>query len=114
MQKSLTGPTEQRFQAQDEKISTLQAEIDKLAKSQDMLRNDTRTQFGIMEKQHNEQFKSLSTSMNQLQIEVDRSLKMSLQQNTQMMDTKMDELKLLLRGNKKREHQDGEDAAMDF
>eukprot|EP00438_Fugacium_kawagutii_P030138 Skav208654 [mRNA] locus=scaffold3489:124784:129395:+ [translate_table: standard] len=100
--RTLTGPTEQRFLAQDEKIQALQEDVKKLAQSHESMKTETVQKINMLEKQTGEQFAVITNSMSQLQQEVDKGFKLSLQQNTQMMDSRMQELKQLLQRAPKR------------
>eukprot|EP00438_Fugacium_kawagutii_P024972 Skav217963 [mRNA] locus=scaffold3450:106770:111347:- [translate_table: standard] len=94
--RNLPGPTEQRLTAQDDKITNLQSDFQKLLRSQETLRAETTQQLGALEQKTGEQFAVVHQSMSKLEQEVGKSLKLSLQQNTQMMDSRMQELKELL------------------
>eukprot|EP00438_Fugacium_kawagutii_P031199 Skav220794 [mRNA] locus=scaffold150:88279:92835:- [translate_table: standard] len=108
-----TGPVAQRFQEQDEKISNLQADMQKLIKVQEHHKAESHQMIQSLEQRTGEQFAVVNQNLTTLQQEVDRTLKLSLQQNTQMMDSRMDELKQLLRSHSKRTHEPAEDSDMD-
>lgn len=110
---AIAGPTEQRVQAQDDRIAQFQAEGQKFAAAQDQLCADTKQQFDIMEQSAKEQFASANGALTHLQHEVDRSPKLSLRQNIAMMGPKMEELKQLLKTRCKREHDGKNDSRMD-
>eukprot|EP00438_Fugacium_kawagutii_P025588 Skav236356 [mRNA] locus=scaffold2008:48933:53508:+ [translate_table: standard] len=94
--RSITGPTEQRLLAQDDKISSLQTEFHKLLKNQETMRAETQQQLGTLEQKTCERFVSMQHSMSKLEHEVDKSLRMSLKQNTELLDSRMQELRDLI------------------
>lgn len=92
-QRQTTGPVEQRFQEQDDKIASLQVDMQKLLKSQESNKAETQQQLTNLEQRTGEQFAVVNQNMEQMRKEFDRSLQISLQQNTQLMDDRMQDLK---------------------
>eukprot|EP00438_Fugacium_kawagutii_P014596 Skav226989 [mRNA] locus=scaffold2341:240195:244754:- [translate_table: standard] len=107
--RTTTGPMEQKFKEHEEKIATLQSDMQKLMHSQETHHTATQQQINVLEKKTSDSIAQLSHNMTQLQQEVDKSLKLSLQQNSTMMDERMKELRdLLQRPQRKRNVAKGE------
>eukprot|EP00438_Fugacium_kawagutii_P001282 Skav218599 [mRNA] locus=scaffold3628:117809:122356:+ [translate_table: standard] len=96
------GPTQQRLQAQDEKLASLEAEVSKLHTQTQQNHEVVTQQFHTLERHTKEACGQLSSSVSQLRSDFEGAIKESLKLNTQMMDDRMGELRKLILANNKR------------
>ena len=99
--RTIDGPTEMRLQAQDKKLEGLENQLKHLAVSQDTMMRKTDERFQAAELREKQHIQHVSHAMDSLKMEVAKSLDVSFQKNTQMMDERMAELKHLLLSQKR-------------
>ena len=100
--KPVEGPTEARLTAQDEKISTLQKTLEKMSHTQEEFTVATSKRFEEMEQRETSKMKTVTATIEAMRGDIDSSLKQVMQQSTQLMDTRLTELKQMLRQSSKR------------
>lgn len=99
--RTVDGPTELRLQAQDQKLKTIEQQLEKLAINQETMIKQTDARFQAAELREKQHVQQVAHTMDALKIEVAKSLDVSFQKNTQMMDERMAELKHLLISQKR-------------
>ena len=102
MTKPAEGPTEARLSAQDEKISMLQKTLEKVSTAQEEQAVATTRRFEEMEQREVSNMKTVTSTIDALRTDIDSSLKQVMQQSTQLMDSRLTELKNMLRQSSKR------------
>lgn len=110
--RTLEGPVASKLKEQDEKIATLQSDLKKMAQQNDK-------QFAVMDKrmdssdkQHAAQFGKMEASISSLSSSIDQALQSSVQQNANLMEKKMNELKALFQTKRLRDDK-GQDEPME-
>lgn len=98
---TLPGPVESRLQAQDERLASMQEDIKKLTASQDVFVKETTKKFHTVEQQQQQQATNITQAMDDLKKDISQSLQHTVRQNSQMLDTRLNELKALLQSNKR-------------
>ena len=111
--RTLEGPVASKLKEQDEKIATLQSDLKKMAQQNDK-------QFAVMDKrmdssdkQHAAQFGKMEASISSLSSTIDQALQSSVQQNANLMEKKMNELKALFQTKRLRDDK-GQDEPMEW
>eukprot|EP00438_Fugacium_kawagutii_P034284 Skav220341 [mRNA] locus=scaffold2224:75782:80389:+ [translate_table: standard] len=115
--RSIDGPTENRLQAQDERIASLQSNVQQLQETVKQNQIQIQEQVATVEKHTSSSFSKVASEMGAMRKEFHGAMQSSLQQNTKMMDEKMDEIKQLLvssnrRDRKKRDKAEDGDESM--
>ena len=91
--RKVDGPTETRFQAQDDQINSLKAEISKLAVSQEKTAKATESRFNAVEQQVKQNASDIQSAMNQIRADIDQTLKSTIAKQSSMVDDRFKELK---------------------
>eukprot|EP00438_Fugacium_kawagutii_P017506 Skav206894 [mRNA] locus=scaffold2387:153648:159125:+ [translate_table: standard] len=111
--RAVDGPTQQRLQAQDEKIAVLQADMAKMSNAISHNHQQVTQQVCALEKHTDQMCTQIATNVTQMRSEFEGALKESLRVNTEMMDGRMNELRsLLMQNNKRNQPCKGEDEDM--
>eukprot|EP00438_Fugacium_kawagutii_P023906 Skav222579 [mRNA] locus=scaffold1897:19899:24329:- [translate_table: standard] len=100
--RSAPGPIENRFQEQEAKLQALQNNIEKLAKQQGDGHSALTRQIQVVEKHQAEQVSQVKGALQQMQADMDKHFTRTLQQHTQSVDNKLEELKKIFLGSAKR------------
>ena len=96
------GPVETRLSQQDDKIAKLQSSLEKVVASQQSMEQETNKRFEEQAEREKSNMQQVATAMTSLQKEIDQSLQKVAQQNAQVMDSRLSELKQLLLQKPKR------------
>ena len=91
----MDGPTESRFQAQDEQIISLKAEISKLSVAQEKMEATNDQRFNRVEQQVQQNASDIQNAMQQIRSDIDATLKSTIAQQSSMVDDRFKELKEL-------------------
>ena len=104
------GPTELRFKAQDDQIQQLKADIKQLANDQTVAHQSTEQKFQQAEKNAAKHAQDVQQAMGQLRQDIDKTLKVSIQQQSSMVESRFQEIKdLFLQQRNKRRSPEGEE-----
>ena len=107
--RKVDGPIESRFQAQDEQINSLKAEISKLSVAQEQSLAVTEKRLSSVEQQAKQNASDIKHSMQQIRNDIDQTLKSTIAQQSSMVDDRFKELKdLFLKSSQKRRKPPGE------
>ena len=101
--RTLEGPVASKMKEQDEKISSLQTELKKLAIQSDKQFASVEKRMDTTDQQQAAQFGKMEASITALTNNIDQALKSSVQQNATLMEQKMNELKALFQTKRPRD-----------
>eukprot|EP00434_Breviolum_minutum_P020019 symbB.v1.2.017661.t1/scaffold1378.1/size122548/5 len=93
--RKVDGPTESRFQAQDEQINSLKAEISKLSVAQEKIETTNEQRFKSVEHKVQQNALDIQNAMQQIRTDIDQTLKSTIAQQSSMVDDRFKELKEL-------------------
>ena len=96
------GPTEGRLNAQDEKIASLQKTLEKMCNTQEEFAVSTTKRFEDIEIRETANMNKVTSTIDAMRGDIDASLKQVMLQSTQLMDSRLSELKQMLRPSSKR------------
>lgn len=99
----LDGPVASKMKEQDEKIATLQSDLKKLALQSEKQIATVEKRLDSSDKQHAAQFGKMEASIQALNTSIDQALQSSVQQNANLMEAKMNELKALFQTKRPRD-----------
>ena len=88
---------------QDEKIATLQSDLKKLSQQSEKQFAVVEKRMDASDKQHASQFGKMEASIATLSSSIDQALQSSVQQNANLMEKKMNELKALFQTKRPRD-----------
>lgn len=101
--RKVDGPTEARFQAQDEQITSLRAEISKLSVAHEQSSSSLEQRSAGVEHQTKQNASDIKHSMQQIRADIDQTLKSTIAQQSTMVDDRLKELKdLFMKSSLKR------------
>eukprot|EP00438_Fugacium_kawagutii_P036292 Skav217413 [mRNA] locus=scaffold2674:357934:368154:+ [translate_table: standard] len=110
----LQGPVEAKFQAQEEKLQTLQSELAALSKNCDARTQELQSQMVHLEKTQQAQQQDVHRALGQMKQDFDSALASNLKVHSTRMDDKFDELKqLMMKVAKRSKPETGEDEDME-
>ena len=98
----ISGPMEAKFQAHDEQIAKLQADVSKLAANQESHTQQVTAQFQEAAAREQQAAISMQQSLNQLQTNWDATFKKTMDHHSRSMDQQFRELKSLFSKNKRK------------
>eukprot|EP00438_Fugacium_kawagutii_P013120 Skav209591 [mRNA] locus=scaffold1607:167577:171527:- [translate_table: standard] len=107
--RSLQGPTEARFQAQDERMAKMEQTIQQLHTTQEQLRSDTEKGFAAVERQEHK----LHQAISQARTDLEQSFSSALSAQSDQLNATLTDLKQLLQAKPKRALAKGEDEMSD-
>lgn len=93
--RKVDGPTESRFQAQDEQITSLKAEISKLSLAHEQTEKTNEQRFNRVEQQVQKNASDIQDAMQQIRSDIDQTLKSTIAKQSSMVDDRFKELKEL-------------------
>lgn len=93
--RTIEGPVEKRLSEQDEKIQSLQKDIEKIALGQKQFEDKTTRSFKEAEERDKNNVSQMQAAMKGIQKDLEQSLSKSLQSNAQVMQEQLQELKSL-------------------
>eukprot|EP00438_Fugacium_kawagutii_P035676 Skav231661 [mRNA] locus=scaffold823:182260:186903:- [translate_table: standard] len=103
--RTLQGPTEARFQAQDERMAQMENTLQQLQSNQDKLRSDTEKGFAAVEKQE----QKLHHAIHQVRTDLENSFSAALSAQSNQLNATLADLKNLLQAKPKRGLPKGEE-----
>eukprot|EP00435_Cladocopium_sp_Y103_P064310 s902_g26.t1 len=109
--RSLEGPLEAKFSAQDEKIAALRTDLEALTKTHEEHTIAVRQEFEIAKQREQEEFQKVQYGMKQIQQELDANLMNTMKSHSQAMEQQFRDLKNLFISHK-RKSDDGTNDAM--
>ena len=101
--RSLDGPVASKMKEQDDKIATLQSDLKKLAQHSEKQFAVVEKKMDESEKQQAAQFGKMENTIQTLSSNINQALQTSLQQNSALMEQKMNELKALFQTKRRRD-----------
>ena len=101
--RQLDGPVASKMKEQDEKIATLQSDLKKLALQSEKQIATVEKRLESSDKQNAVQFGKMEASIKSLNTSIDQALQASVQQNANLMEAKMNELKALFQTKRPRD-----------
>eukprot|EP00438_Fugacium_kawagutii_P010390 Skav220390 [mRNA] locus=scaffold639:176082:181550:- [translate_table: standard] len=111
--RAVDGPTQQRLQAQDEKIAVLQADMAKMSNAIAHNHQQVTQQVSALEQHTDQMCTQIANNVTQMRSGFEGAIKESLRVNSEMMDNRMNELRsLLMQNNKRNQPCKGEDEDM--
>ena len=103
--RSLPGPTEAKFQEQDQKIT-------KLEEALVALKADTNKGFEKVEAREKKNEQKMQTAIEKIKTDIDKSAQSAIQQQSQTLDTTLKELRSLMLQKPKRNREEDVDEEM--
>lgn len=103
--RSLPGPTEAKFQEQDQKIT-------KLEEALVALKADTNKGFEKVEAREKKNEQKMQTAIEKIKTDIDKSVQSAIQQQSQTLDTTLKELRSLMLQKPKRNREEDVDEEM--
>eukprot|EP00438_Fugacium_kawagutii_P016763 Skav230344 [mRNA] locus=scaffold920:489812:494370:- [translate_table: standard] len=108
--RQIQGPIEAKFQAQEEKLNHLQTELTALSQKCDQRAQDVHQTLVHLDTSQKTHQQDVQQQLAQVRTELDTALAKNIQQHSNRMDEKFDELKqLLVKASKRRQPEDGDD-----
>ena len=108
--RTVDGPIEAKFAAQEEKITALRNDLKALTDKHDQSTANIHQQFQQVEQREQQNLKQIESTMIGIQRDLQQSLSQALTTNAQAMDNRMQELKALFMKRKSSEVEDENEA----
>ena len=112
--RTIEGPIEQRLASQDDKIVQLQQSLEQIKQGHQQQSNDVAQRFDQLERSHRADMQQVAKTFDTLRSDLDQSLKQVVQQNSNILDSKLTELKQFFTRDAKRPLPPDRDAMDDW
>eukprot|EP00438_Fugacium_kawagutii_P007757 Skav221257 [mRNA] locus=scaffold1045:761216:761752:+ [translate_table: standard] len=104
--RATSGPIENKFQQQDERLKALETTMSKLAHVQEELKNETAQGFQRMEQRDNSTREMVNTTLAQFKTDMEKSVAHVMGQQTQSFNSNIADLKKMMQSITKRSKRD--------